>query len=95
MFFFFCTRVHVKNIWYPFHRVIECKGPTNGRTYTVAVYFKGKRLAVGHGHNIQQAEMNSATKALESYKGNENLVRVRIIRIICGRNINKLVIFPC
>lgn len=94
-YFFAGTRVHVENVWYPFCRVIECKGPTNGRTYTVAVYFKGKRLAVGHGHNIQQAEMNSATKALESYKGNETLVRVRIIRSICGRNNNKLVIFQC
>lgn len=50
-------------------RVIECKGPTNGRTYTVAVYFKGQRLAAAHGHNIQQAEMNAASKALENSKG--------------------------
>lgn len=50
--------------------MIECKGPTNGRTYTVAVYFKGQRLAAAQGHNIQQAEMNAATKALENSKGN-------------------------
>lgn len=55
------------------YRVIECKGPTNGRTYTVAVYFKGQRLAAAHGHNIQQAEMNAASKALENSKGIVNL----------------------
>lgn len=36
----------------------------------MAVYFKGQRLAAAHGHNIQQAEMNAASKALENSKGN-------------------------
>lgn len=44
-------------------RVIECKGPTNTRVYTVAVYFQGKRLATASGHSIQEAEMNSAKEA--------------------------------
>lgn len=79
----FRIRVYTIGILYPLYRVIECKGPTNGRTYTVAVYFKGKRLAVGQGHNIQQAEMNSATKALESYKGNENFVHAWMV-CVCG-----------
>lgn len=47
------------------YRVIECKGPTNTRVYTVAVYFRNKRLAKATGHSIQQAEMNAAKKALE------------------------------
>lgn len=33
-----------------YSRVIECKGPTNTRVYSVAVYFQGNRLAVGSGH---------------------------------------------
>ncbi|XP_030748887.1 ribonuclease 3 [Sitophilus oryzae] len=49
----------------PVYKVIECKGPTNTRVYTVAVYFRGKRLASAMGHSIQQAEMNAAKKALE------------------------------
>lgn len=52
-----------------FHRVIECKGPTNTRVYTVAVYFQGKRLAKASGHSIQEAEMNSAKEALEKSQG--------------------------
>lgn len=49
----------------PVYKVIECKGPTNTRVYTVAVYFRGRRLANAMGHSIQQAEMNAAKKALE------------------------------
>ncbi|UYV73706.1 DROSHA, partial [Cordylochernes scorpioides] len=49
-------------------RVIECKGPTNTRVYTVAVYFRGERLASGSGHSIQQAEMAAASRALSSTK---------------------------
>ena len=46
-------------------QVIECKGPTNMRVYTVAVYFRGQRLAHDTGKSIQQAEMNAAKLALE------------------------------
>ncbi|CAG9859292.1 unnamed protein product [Phyllotreta striolata] len=49
----------------PVYKVIECKGPTNTRVYTVAVYFRGRRLASAMGHSIQQAEMNAAKNALE------------------------------
>ncbi|XP_022906494.1 ribonuclease 3 [Onthophagus taurus] len=49
----------------PVYKVIECKGPTNTRVYTVAVYFRGSRLASAVGHSIQQAEMNAAKNALE------------------------------
>ena len=34
--------------------------------YTVAVYFRGGRLAKAQGHSIQQAEMNAAKLALET-----------------------------
>lgn len=54
----------------PVYKVIECKGPTNTRVYTVAVYFRDKRLAHAVGHSIQQAEMNAASKALEVSEGN-------------------------
>jgi ribonuclease-3 len=37
--------------------------------YTVAVYFRGRRLASAMGHSIQQAEMNAAKKALEISQG--------------------------
>lgn len=50
----------------PVYKVIECIGPTNTRVYTVAVYFRGKRLATATGHSIQQAEMKSAEAALEN-----------------------------
>ncbi|KAK9871667.1 hypothetical protein WA026_014115 [Henosepilachna vigintioctopunctata] len=49
----------------PVYKVIECKGPTNTRVYTVAVYFRGRRLAHAVGHSIQQAEMNAAKNALQ------------------------------
>lgn len=50
----------------PVYKVIESIGPTNTRVYTVAVYFRGKRLASATGHSIQQAEMNAAKTALEN-----------------------------
>lgn len=52
----------------PVYKVIECSGPTNTRVYSVAVYFRGKRLACATGHSIQQAEMNAAKTALENSK---------------------------
>lgn len=52
----------------PVYKVIECKGPTNTRVYTVAVYFQGHRLAAGSGHSIQQAEMDAASNALKASK---------------------------
>lgn len=50
----------------PIYKVIESIGPTNTRIYTVAVYFREKRLACATGHSIQQAEMNAAKKALDT-----------------------------
>lgn len=50
----------------PVYKVIESIGPTNTRVYTVAVYFRGKRLASANGHSIQQAEMNAAKSALDN-----------------------------
>ncbi|KAL5289251.1 DROSHA family protein [Megaselia abdita] len=50
----------------PIYKVIESIGPTNTRVYTVAVYFRGKRLATSTGHSIQQAEMNAAKQALDN-----------------------------
>lgn len=49
----------------PVYKVIEAKGPTNTRVYTVAVYFRGDRLAKAEGHSIQQAEMAAAKLALD------------------------------
>lgn len=68
-----------------FVRVIECKGPTNTRVYTVAVYFRGRRLAHAVGHSIQQAEMNAAKKALEISQG----------RCIVVTNIHFYLGIPC
>ena len=50
------------------YQVIECKGPTNTRVYTVAVYFRRQRLASASGHSIQQAEMNAPKEALDNSK---------------------------
>ena len=50
-------------------RVISCDGPTNTRRYTVAVYFRNKRLATGIGHSIHLAEMDAAEKGLNQNKG--------------------------
>lgn len=52
--------------------MIESIGPTNTRKYVVAVYFRGKRLARGTGHSIQQAEMAAATQALKKRAGKKN-----------------------
>ena len=46
-------------------QVIACKGPTNTRVYTVAVYFRGQRLAKADGPSIQAAEMKAAEYALQ------------------------------
>jgi len=46
--------------------VIQQSGPSNLRRYKVAVYFREKRLAIGEGGSIQQAEMNAAVEALEN-----------------------------
>lgn len=35
----------------------------------MAVYFRGERLATDFGHSIQQAEMNTAAKALREKAG--------------------------
>ena len=56
-------------MWCIIFRVIECIGPTNTRIYTVAVYFRGKRLAKASGTSIQQAEMNAAKFALDKCEG--------------------------
>lgn len=61
--------VHLCDTICHFFRVIECMGPTNTRIYTVAVYFRGIRLAKATGHSIQQAEMNAAKNALNNSKG--------------------------
>lgn len=50
----------------PYYKVIQSIGPTNTRVYTVAVYFRNKRLATAEGHSIQQAEMHAAKQALEN-----------------------------
>ncbi|KAK2161647.1 hypothetical protein LSH36_112g01031 [Paralvinella palmiformis] len=50
----------------PTYKVLQSTGPTNTRKYTVAVYFRGKRMAVGEGHSIQQAEMDAASNALQN-----------------------------
>ncbi|XP_064648980.1 uncharacterized protein LOC135501106 [Lineus longissimus] len=50
----------------PIYKVLETTGPTNTRRFTVAVYFRGTRLATGSSHSIQQAEMNAATNALSN-----------------------------
>ncbi|CAD6198909.1 unnamed protein product [Caenorhabditis auriculariae] len=52
----------------PEYRTLKVEGPTNTRTYEVAVYFRNKRLAVGAGGNIHAAQMNAAEKALENMK---------------------------
>ncbi|XP_021955109.1 ribonuclease 3 isoform X2 [Folsomia candida] len=49
----------------PVYKVTESLGPTNTRVYTVAVYFRGTRLATAKGHSIQEAEMNAAATALK------------------------------
>lgn len=49
--------------------MLKASGPTNQRTYTVAVYFREKRLAVGVGGGIQQAEMKAAEAALNQPGG--------------------------
>ena len=44
-------------------------GPSNTRYFTVAVYFRGKRLATGSASSIQSAEMDAAAAALKGHRG--------------------------
>lgn len=37
----------------PLYKVIDSSGPTNTRRYTVAVYFRGRRMATASGHSIK------------------------------------------
>ncbi|XP_041482093.1 ribonuclease 3-like [Lytechinus variegatus] len=52
----------------PYYKVISQSGPTNSRQYSVAVYFKAKRMSTGTASNIRDAEMEAAKNALR--KGN-------------------------
>ncbi|XP_071508233.1 ribonuclease 3-like [Diadema antillarum] len=52
----------------PSYKVISQSGPTNSRQYSVAVYFRSKRMATGTASNIQDAQMEAAKNALK--KGN-------------------------
>jgi len=50
----------------PQYKVLKNKGPAHHKHYTVAVYYKGRRLGSGEGKSIQQAEMAAAKDALSS-----------------------------
>lgn len=67
--------------------MIECKGPTNTRVYTVAVYFRGERLAKASGHSIQQAEMNAAKEALELSQGTDVCMNSFVLHTPCAHTI--------
>ena len=58
--------------------MIASTGPTNTRKYTVAVYFRGERLATGMGNSIQQAEMKAATNALQDKAGMQLLAGLQL-----------------
>lgn len=78
----------------PLYKVIESSGPTNTRVYTVAVYFRNKRLATATGSSIQQAEMNAAKQALENSRDlfpqldHQKRVIAKSIKKQTGREIN-------
>ena len=48
---------------------MKATGPSNTRRYTVAVYFRGERLASGCNYSIQGAEMEAAAAALSKHRG--------------------------
>ncbi|XP_005186977.2 ribonuclease 3 [Musca domestica] len=79
----------------PLYKVIESSGPTNTRVYTVAVYFRNKRLATATGSSIQQAEMNAAKQALENSRDlfpqldHQKRVIAKSIKKQTGREINQ------
>jgi ribonuclease-3 len=50
----------------PIYKVLNIEGPVNKQIFTVGVYFRGKRLAVGTGSNSQKAGMEAAEKSLAS-----------------------------
>ncbi|XP_022671092.1 ribonuclease 3-like isoform X2 [Varroa destructor] len=52
----------------PLYKVIDSSGPTNTRRYTVAVYFRGRRMATASGHSIKEAQWQAASLALANYK---------------------------
>lgn len=51
----------------PQYKVLQNRGPAHHKRYTVAVYYKGRRMGSGEGKSIQQAEMAAAKDALASH----------------------------
>lgn len=49
----------------PFYKIINTKGPDHAKSFVVGVYVKGKKMGEGQGSSKQQAEEQSAKKALE------------------------------
>ncbi|XP_077865341.1 ribonuclease 3-like [Saccoglossus kowalevskii] len=52
----------------PVYKIVNQIGPSHSRKYTVAVYFKSERLAIGTWSSVQQAEMMAAKNALDNYE---------------------------
>ncbi|MBO8141884.1 MAG: ribonuclease III [Firmicutes bacterium] len=48
----------------PEYRVVEVSGPDHARTFTVAVSWRGRELAVGKGASKKAAEQDAALRAL-------------------------------
>jgi len=61
------SRVQGKTPDLPQYKVLQNKGPAHHKHYTVAVYYKNRRLGSGEGKSIQQAEMAAAKDALASH----------------------------
>lgn len=49
----------------PFYKIIRTQGPDHAKSFGVGVYVKGKKMGEGQGSSKQQAEEQSAKKALE------------------------------
>eukprot|EP00731_Ephydatia_muelleri_P024768 Em0016g1039a len=62
-------RVQRRPVEMPQYRLEDSEGPANRRTYTAAVLFRGKRLAVGTGRSVQEADMAAAEEALKNRSG--------------------------
>lgn len=62
-------RVQKRPMETPQYRVVRSEGPANKRIHTVAVMFRGRRLGIGSGGSIQEADMAAAEEALKNKSG--------------------------
>lgn len=58
-------KVQANNGNFPIYKLIKAQGPDHNKVFTIAVYCFGKKITFGSGRSKQEAQQDSAKKALE------------------------------